>query len=532
MSEMLVLGAEALGAGAIDAGITAAYGYPGTPSTEIMEFLQEHADDGGFLASWCTNEKTSYEGAVGVSYAGRRVLVSMKHVGLNVAADAFINSALLKINGGLVLAVADDPGMHSSQNEQDSRFYADFAGIICFEPRNHQEIYEMTLEAFNLSEKFHIPVMVKLVTRLSHSRAVVKRGKQEKQKPVNKPKNSDEWMTLPALSRKSWKKLLADQEKYEECSERSPFNVLEINSDFTEYGIITSGLGTNYYLENIEDLSGRPSHLRIGMYPVPDKKIVELSRHVKKVVLIEEGYPFIENQLRSILPETIPVSGKMDGMLPRTGELNPDNVRKALGLSKKEGISIEVNSLPGRPPQLCQGCSHRDTYEALSLARSRYKDSIVTSDIGCYALGALPPYKAIETILCMGASIGMAKGAAEAGCEYVVATIGDSTFLHSGITSLIDAYTSNTNMTVIIMDNSTTAMTGGQKTILSSPQIERLVRGVGVPEEHLRVINPLKKHLDENVEIIRKEMEYRGLSVIISLRECIQTAVKRKKGKK
>ena len=532
---MLLLGDEALGMGAIDAGLSIAYGYPGTPSTEIMEFIQAYAKkNGGITARWCSNEKTSYEGAVGVSYAGKKALVTMKHVGLNVASDAFINSALFKIHGGLVLAVADDPGMHSSQNEQDSRFYADFSRIICFEPRDHQEVYDMTIEAFRVSEKYHIPVMVRLVTRLSHSRSNIERKEKMSQNSLNKAENRLDWMTLPALARKDWENLLKDWKEFQFYSENSVYNKLKINSDFNDFGVITSGLGCNYYFENLDELEIIPSHLHVGVYPIPENKIRALAKQVKKIVILEEGYPYIENKIRSVLPMSMPLIGKADGTVPSIGELTPDNVRKALGLKEKKSKRImpdglKCNNLPGRPPQLCKGCPHKDTLDAITIALSGYNEKVVTSDIGCYALGALPPYNAVETILCMGASIGMAKGAAQAGLKNVVATIGDSTFLHSGIPALIDAVSADVNITIAIMDNSTTAMTGGQETVLPSAQIEKLVLGTGVHKDHVKVIIPLKKYTEENAALIKNEIEFNGVSVVIALRECIQT-IKKNKG--
>lgn len=530
MAKMLLLGDEALAMGAVDAGLSIAYGYPGTPSTEIMEYLQAFQQkEGGIHAAWCSNEKTAYEGAMGVSFAGKRSLVVMKHVGLNVAADAFVNSALHKINGGLVLAVADDPGMHSSQNEQDSRFFADFAKIICFEPTNHQEVYDYTVEAFSISEKFHIPVMLRLVTRLSHSRAAIETGKRLAQNNLNKGNRLD-WMALPSLSRKNWMSLLDDQNRFLAYSEQSEYNTLKINTEFKDYGIITTGLGRNYYRENSRELENKPSHLHIAILPVPEEKIRVLMKHVDRILVIEEGFPFVERLIKGISPEARQIDGKLNGVLPPAGELNPDIVRKALRLPVREGVAVASFELPGRPPQLCKGCSHSDTFNFINEVVNSCKSSVVTSDIGCYALGALPPYSTVETLLCMGASIGMAKGASEAGHDCVIATIGDGTFIHSGITALIDAVSANVNMTLILMDNSTTAMTGGQDTILDSSQIVKLVEGVGVHREHIKIINPLKKHHEENVRILREEVEYTGLSVIIPQRECIQTLRKHKKG--
>ena len=525
MQEVLVLGDEALALGAVDAGLSVAYGYPGTPSTEILEYLIKYHEksDPDLIARWCTNEKTALEGAVGVSYAGRRSLVTMKHVGLNVASDAFMNSALMKINGGLVVAVADDPGMHSSQNEQDSRFFADFARIICFEPRNHQEAYDMTVEAYRISELFHSPVLIKLVTRLSHSRAVIIRGETAPRSNFGKAPDRNDWMALPALSRKSWVNHIKMQNDFEEYSENSSFNSLDINPGRSDIAVITTGLGGNYYRENLPDFAPLPSHLHIGVYPVPVEKVRRLCGSADRIVIIEEGYPFVERLVRGILPQNKIINGKMDNVVSPAGELDPDNVRAALGLSPLNAQPPVAVKLPGRPPQLCAGCPHKDSFTALNEAVEKLGGGTVTSDIGCYALAAYPPYNAIETLLCMGASIGMARGAAESGLKNVVATIGDSTFLHSGITPLIDAVSTDTPMTVMILDNSTTAMTGGQDTILTSSQIKQVVLGCGVKPEHLREIIPLPKNHDENVGILKEEIAYEGLSVIIPLRECVQT---------
>ncbi len=536
MRELVLLGDEALAMGALHAGLSAAYGYPGTPSTEIIEFLQRQpgagaaGPGGSFIASWCANEKTAYEAAVGTSLCGQRALVTMKHVGLNVAADPFINSALLDIHGGLVLAVADDPGMHSSQNEQDSRFFADYARVPCFEPRNQEEAYAMTLEAFEVSEAFHLPVMVRLTTRLAHSRAVVRVGEGRPPKPLDKSADPTGWLLLPNLARRNWDRLLKAQQALREYSEGSPYNCLTLSQNDRELGVITTGLGRNYYEENLEELAsnrGRPSHLHIGVYPIPVAKVRALARHARRLLVIEEGYPLVERQLRGLLETPVPVEGKENGALPASGELTPDNVRPALGLPERRGQAYSGPPLPGRPPQLCAGCPHRDTFDALNLALSGYERKLVTSDIGCYTLGYFAPYQAIETCLCMGASIGMARGAAEAGLHPVVATIGDSTFLHSGLTGLVDAVASQANLTLIIMDNSTTAMTGTQPTILPSARFPDLIRGLGVDPAHIRVINPLKRHTEENARILREEIEHRGPSVVIALRDCIQTVKKK-----
>src|SRR5512136_1841343 len=314
MAEMVLLGDEAVALAAVHAGVTAAYAYPGTPSTEIMEYLVRHQRKNGVPhAAWCTNEKTAYEEALGVSFAGRRAVTSMKHVGLNVAADPFMNSAIVSINGGLVVVVADAPGMHSSQNEQDSRYYADFARIICLEPANQQEAYDMTREAFDLSERFQIPVLVRLVTRLAHSRAVVQTGDARPESPISKSGLPHAWILLPSNARKQWHSLLERQKDFLAYTESCPHNVLALNPERRELGVITTGIARNYFIENLEDLGYKPSHLHIGAYPVPAGKVRSLLEHVASVLILEEGYPFVERMLRGIVPPAVAIMGKESG---------------------------------------------------------------------------------------------------------------------------------------------------------------------------------------------------------------------------
>ncbi len=532
MSEMVLLGDEAVALGAVHGGLTAAYAYPGTPSTEILEYLIRYeARHGKPHAAWCANEKTAYESALGVSLAGCRALVAMKHVGLNVAADPFVNSALVAIRGGIVLAVADDPGMHSSQNEQDSRFYADFARVICFEPADQQEAYEMTRMAFDRSERFEIPVMVRLVTRLAHSRTVVHTSEPIPAKvPSKSPDIASGWVLMPHIARRRWHGLLLRQKDIQACVASSPYNTLKLNHERRELGVITTGIARNYYVENLEDLGFEPSHLHVGVYPTPVEKVRQLAAHVKRIVIFEEGFPYLERQLRGIIPPSVEIQGKESGQVPAEGELNPDLVRRALGLADRPGVSIPGIALAGRPPQFCAGCPHADTLKTLKLALAGYREPIVTSDIGCYTLGALPPHSAVETCVCMGASVGMAKGAAEAGLHPVVAVIGDSTFLHSGVTPLMDAKSAHANMTLIIADNGTVAMTGTQPTVLPQPQLEQVVLGVGVDPGHFHVLSAHPKQTDRNAEILKKEIEHRDLSVIIFRRECLEAVKDSKKG--
>jgi indolepyruvate ferredoxin oxidoreductase alpha subunit len=530
MTDMVLLGDEAVALAAVHAGLTAAYAYPGTPSTEILEYLVRHEQrKDAPRAAWCANEKTAYEAALGVSFAGRRALTSMKHVGLNVAADPFMNSAIVSINGGLVVVVADDPGMHSSQNEQDSRYYADFARIPCLEPANQQEAYDMTREAFDLSERFRVPVLVRLVTRLAHSRAAVRVREARAQNPVAKAADPASWILLPANARRQWHDLLRRQPAFREWSETSAFNRLRLEDEWRKLGVITTGIARNYYLESVEELGRPPSHLHVGAYPIPTDLVRRLAGHAKHILVLEEGYPFLERLLRGLVPPDVEILGKESGEVPADGELTPDIVRRALGLRERPSAQIEGLSIPNRPPQLCAGCPHADSFDAIKEALASFGAPIVTSDIGCYTLGALPPYSAVESCVCMGASVGMARGASEAGLKPAVALIGDSTFLHSGVTPLMDAVAANADMTLIVLDNETTAMTGGQPTILASSRLQPLVLGVGVDPAHCHVITAHHRHHAENVEVIRRELEHPGLSVIIAVRECVETVKARKK---
>jgi indolepyruvate ferredoxin oxidoreductase alpha subunit len=529
LAQEVLLGDEAVALGAIHAGISAAYSYPGTPATEILEYLLKYKERHGRPhAAWCANEKTAVEEALGVSFVGRRALVSMKHVGLNVAADPFVNSAIVSIHGGVVLAVADDPGMHSSQNEQDTRYLVDFARVLCLEPANQQEAYRMTIEAFDLSERFDVPVVVRLVTRLAHSRAVVETGETRPENPISKVAVPSSWILLPSNARRQWRALLERQAGMRAYTESCPHNCLSLSKSGSRLGVITTGIARNYFMENLEDIGDEPSHLHIGAYPLPVEKIRRLVEHVDRVLVLEEGYPYLERTLRGIMPPPVEILGRENGRVPIDGELNPDIVRKAVGLEIRGGVSIAGLALPGRPPQLCQGCPHGDAYEAIRTALSGFDDKIVTSDIGCYTLGALPPYSAIESCVCMGASVGMAKGAAEAGFYPVVAVIGDSTFLHSGVTPLMDAASANVDMTLIILDNETVAMTGTQPTVLPSSRLESLILGLGVDPGHFHILDAHPKKAGENAAIIRREIGHRGLSVIVAVRTCLEEARKKK----
>jgi indolepyruvate ferredoxin oxidoreductase alpha subunit len=388
----------------------------------------------------------------------------------------------------------------------------------------------MTREAFDVSERFQIPVMLRLVTRLAHSRGIVQVGDARAENPPHKPGPGASWVLLPANARRQWRSLLGRMHEIRQYVAASPFNTVE-GGDGQGFGVITTGLARNYFAENLDDLPARPAHLHLGAYPYPEDTIRAFVAPLTRVLLLEEGYPYVERALRGIVHPAVEIQGRESGEVPPDGELNPDIVRAALGLPARSGVAVPGLSLPNRPPQLCAGCPHGDSFHAITSVLASFPGAVVTADIGCSTLGALPPYNAIETCVCMGASVGMAKGAADAGFHPVIAVIGDSTFLHSGVTPLMDAVASDTPMTLVILDNKTVAMTGGQPTIRSSSELEALVRGLGVPPEHLHVLEAHPRHVPANTEILRREVEYRGLSVVIAVRECIETAKRGKREK-
>lgn len=533
MEQKLLLGAEAIAQGAIDFGLSGVYAYPGTPSTEITTYIQEseEAIEKGIRFTWSVNEKTAYEEALGMSFAGKRTMVCMKHVGLNVAADPFMNSASTGICGGFILVVADDPSMHSSQNEQDSRFYGRFAMIPVIEPSTQQEAYDSVKIAFELSEKYSIPVMMRITTRLSHSRSGVIQKESILQNELSLPEDPMHFMLLPVYARKKYHRLLEIQKDFHKESEVSSLNKLEINKQGGQ-GVIAFGIAYNYLMENISKDKGNYNILKISQYPLPMDMVNSIFENSSKVLVLEEGFPIYEELLRGVIQnkEIKPIYGKLNGAVPREGELNPDNVGIALGLKAKDK-NEKLLSLTNRPPSLCQGCSHRDTFEELNAALGGAQKYQVFSDIGCYTLGALPPFNAVNTCVDMGASITMAKGASDAGYRPSVAVIGDSTFTHSGITGLLDAVNDKSAVTIIISDNSTTAMTGGQDSSGTGKLVE-ICLGLGVEKEHLRVIEPLSKNFEVNVGIMKEEIAYEGVSVIIAARECIQTQLRKKKEEK
>lgn len=530
MQKNLLLGDEAIAQAGIDAGMSGIYAYPGTPSTEITQYVisSREAKEKGITATWCANEKTAAETALGMSYAGKRSITCMKHVGLNVAADPFVNSAITGANGGMIYVVADDPSMHSSQNEQDSRFLGKFAMIPVLEPSNQQEAYDMVHYGFELSEKYKVPVMIRITTRLAHSRSGVMRKTAIEQNKLKLSGNLKQFILLPGIARKKYQQLLDTQADFRNESQLSPFNSYIAGKD-NSMGIIACGLAYNYLLENYPDREIPYPIVKISQYPLPEKLIEDLYNQCDKILVLEEGYPVVEEMLRGFLNKGKTIMGRMDGSLPMAGELNPNLVGRALGFPQQPLTEIP-DIVTSRPPSLCKGCPHIDSFIGLNEAIEQYGKGRVFSDIGCYTLSALPPYESINSCVDMGASITMAIGAADAGLQPAVAVIGDSTFTHSGMTGLLDAVNRKSTITVIILDNSTTGMTGGQPSAAFN-RIEDICKGIGVEEDHIRVIKPLKKNHEENTRIMAEELAYKGVSVIIPKRECIQTLNKRMREK-
>ena len=557
----LLLGDEAIAQGAMDAGLSGVYAYPGTPSTEITEYIQHaqlsytsSASDRSsesvirtlnsqpIFCRWATNEKTAMEAALGMSYMGKRALVCMKHVGMNVCADAFMNAAITGVNGGLVVLAADDPSMHSSQNEQDSRFYAKFAMIPCLEPSNQQEAYDMMHYAFDLSEALKTPILMRVTTRMAHSRAVVELiDTPREQNSIAAPENVQHFILLPAYARKNYAELVEAQDDFISTSEQSHFNSYTKGAN-PKKAILTTGIAYNYLMECLGEASNthyplsisEASILKITQYPLPkaliDQMVVD---GAEEILVMEEGQPVVEELIRGMVPSSVAVKGRLTGDLPRMGELTPDSVAQAL--SPNSLISPSPKSIPelvvGRPPALCQGCGHRDMYAALNKVAAEHEGAKIFGDIGCYTLGALSPFHTIHACVEMGASITMAKGAADAGQFPSFAVIGDSTFTHSGMTGLLDCVNCKSNVVVLISDNLTTGMTGGQDSA-GTGRLEAICLGLGVEPEHVRVVVPLPKNMEEIKQVLREEVAYNGTSVVIARRECIQTLKRHLKQKK
>lgn len=515
----LLSGNEAIGRGAIEAGISLATAYPGTPSTEILQYLAEHFDGD---AEWAINEKIAYETAIGASYAGKRALCSMKHVGLNVAADPLMTSAYLGIKGGLVLVVADDPGAYSSQNEQDSRLFARFAKIPCLEPSDAQEAKDMIVSAFELSEKMQLPVMLRTVTRVSHAASPVEIAEPRGPNPLLLEKNPERMLAVPSNVLRLHRILNQKQEELRNWSEHSGLN--RIVRSGSKKGIIACGIAYQYAQEYGDDYA----LLKISSYPFQESIIGQFVAGLEEVWVLEEGEPFVEEIAKRYSSS---VKGKISGEISAEGELGPDVMAGFVsGWNSSEDIVTPPSTLPLRPPVMCPGCPHRELYHSLKAAGPLF----TAGDIGCYTLGASPPLRALDTCLCMGASISKAAGISKQGVKRVASVIGDSTFLHSGIPALISAVYNKANILVVIMDNASTAMTGHQPTPLTGVTakgkeggkicLEELCRSCGA--HSVEVIDPFDAKTTEKV--IKEKLDSEGVHVVISRRPCIFMAKKRK----
>ena len=508
MEKKIMLGNEAFARGAYEAGVKVVSSYPGTPSTEVTENL---AKCKGIHVEWAPNEKVGVEVAMGASIGGVRSLSCMKHVGLNVAADPFFTAAYTGVTGGAVILVADDNGCHSSQNEQDSRYYGRSAGVPMLEPSNSQECKEYIKLAYDISEKYDTVVLIRSNTRISHSRGIVELGERVEKDIIPYEKNVQKYVAMPAMAKKLH---IAQEKRMNQIAEDS--NTMEINRvemGDTAIGIITSGICYQYVKEAMPDVS----ILKMGLInPIPKKLIEDFASKVDKLYVIEEGNPYFEEQIRAMGVE---LAGGKD-MFTIQGEYSANMIRKAFGLPVAE--NVEITDAPGRPPLLCAGCPHRGLFHVLSKLKK-----IVMGDIGCYTLGALPPTASIDACLCMGASITMAHGFEQAtGSSDHVAVLGDSTFFHSGITGLVNMNYNGSKGTVIILDNRITGMTGHQdnpstgKNAMGeeAPAIDiaGICRACGV--KHVTEIDPFK--VKELEEIVKRETARDELSVIITKRPC------------
>jgi indolepyruvate ferredoxin oxidoreductase alpha subunit len=512
MMKEILSGNEAIARGAFEAGIKVASAYPGTPSTEILENIVKYKE---IDASWAPNEKVALEVGIGASFGGARAIVAMKHVGVNVAADPLFTFSYTGVNGGLVLVTADDPEMHSSQNEQDNRNYAKFAKVPLLEPADSQECKDFTRFAFEFSERFDTPVILRTTTRISHSKSIVRLDEPVTGLPEPKLiRNAAKLVMLPSNARVRHPLVEERIKRLADLGSSLEINRMEIRS--SEIGVITSGVSYHYVREVLPDAST----LKLGMvYPLPFALLREFSTKVEKLYVVEELDPFIEEQVRAA---GIQVVGKE--ILPLCGELTPGIIRKAFNIPEMD--SYEIERLPGRPPNMCPGCPHRGVFYTLNQLKA-----YVTGDIGCYTLGFMPPLSAMDTCVCMGASIGNASGVVKVVSleekKKVVAVIGDSTFLHTGINGLMDMIYNNAPATLLILDNSITAMTGRQDNPASGfTLMDQSISKIDIPEicralgaKHVQIIDPYD--LESTRKALEEEMNRSEPSVIVTNRPCV-----------
>jgi indolepyruvate ferredoxin oxidoreductase, alpha subunit len=536
-AQMLMLGNEAISRGAIEAGVAFGSTYPGTPSSEISLNLFQVSRQSDLYFEYSTNEKVALEVAAGASNAGLRTICMMKHVGLNVAADPLMTLAYVGVKGGLVILSADDPFMFSSQNEQDNRYYAKLAGLPMLEPSTVAEAKEMTVYAFDLSEKLQEPVILRTTTRINHSNAIVTIGTiRPPQTQGDFVKAPLRYVTVPAVSRQLHVKLLDNIAKAEEIAETSEYNQV---SGKGPMGVICNGVSFNYIQDAIKDLNltGKIKILRLGLsHPMPTRQVQNFLKTCEKVLIAEEGEPFMEEAVKALAQEaglTLPIKGKGQDLFSRLYEFNPALVRRVMATffsaayTPQANISLEdVPEIPARPPNLCAGCSHRATFYAIKEA-AQGMETIYPTDIGCYTLGFLPPMAMGDFLICMGSSVSSSCGFSKATDKKVISFIGDSTFFHSGMTGLANAVYNNHNFTLVILDNGTTAMTGHQPNPGVDMQalnmdgynrisIAAVAKALGV--EHVSIVKPYK--VKKSISAIKEALDYKGVSVVISQEMC------------
>jgi len=551
---ILLLGNEAITRGAIEAGVDVATTYPGTPSSEIADtfsaiakYLKKKKEKPQFYFEYSTNEKVALEVAAAAAISGLRALTCMKHVGLNVASDTFMTYMYIGTRGGHVIISADDPSCHSSQNEQDNRYYAIFGGAPMLEPSTPQEAKEMTRKGFDISEELKSPILLRTTTRLNHARGPIELKNLQKPRKKGQFIKNPMWVTTPAIARARHPELLKMLEKAEKISENSIFNKIINIGKSTEWGIVASGVSYNYVKEAVEDLNLNVKILKLGMtHPLPKNMCEKFIKSCKNIIIVEELEPILENQFKVMaydLDCTVNIYGKSTGHFSRLFEYNPDIVTESLSkiFKVKNPIVKPKESdikLPSRPPALCPGCPHRATYYACKKAQP--KGVIYPTDIGCYTLGRAKPLEMADLLLCMGSNAGTACGLAVATDEKIVSFMGDSTFFHSGIPPIINAVHHNHDVVITILDNSTTAMTGHQphpgtdfdgmgrpaKKLL----VENVIKGCGV--EHIEITDP--NDIKATTEAFKRALDFKGTSAVISKSPCIllENKNKRRRGGK
>ncbi len=536
-AQMLMLGNEAIARGAVEAGVAFGSTYPGTPSSEISLNLFQISQQSDLYFEYSTNEKVALEVAAGAANADLRTICMMKHVGLNVAADPLMTLAYVGVKAGLVILSADDPFMFSSQNEQDNRYYAKLSGLPMLEPSTVAEAKEMVVYAFDLSEKLQEPVILRTTTRINHSNALVTLGKiQPPRTRGDFKKDPLGYVAVPAVSRQLHVKLLENLDKAEAIAQECEYNHILGDGPL---GVICNGVSLNYVQDAVTELNmaGKIKILRLGLsHPMPTRLVQKFLGSCEKVLVAEEGEPFMEEAAKALAQEaglTLPIKGKGEGLFSRLYEFNPSLVRQVMAsffgviYEQPAKVSMEdVPEIPARPPNLCAGCSHRATFYAIKQA-AEGMETIYPTDIGCYTLGFLPPMAMGDFVICMGSSVSSSCGFSKATDKKVVSFIGDSTFFHSGMTGLANAVYNNHNFTLVILDNGTTAMTGHQPNPGVDMQelslegynrisIEAVVKALGV--RHISIVRPYK--LNKSIAAIKEALDFKGVSVVISQEMC------------